>query len=465
MAIPRSIVVFILFCLVTGSIGCAAQRHIIPRYYDASNPVRHVALMPMKNDTTDVDGPNVVRKKMAAMLEERAYLVKNVKETDQLLRDLMGINLGGQLDMTTAQKIGEVLGVEGVLYGNLMDFDETTTGVYNARKVRATFKLVNTVTGQTTWTGKLGVKSEVRMSGRSGAAASAVARGSDARDKEVPWVLIDSTVMNESNIGKAAAINLGAKLFTQAVGIHLDHESTELARRVTQNLPWGPGSESIAIRPAPAASPAPKVRTPQGAAMEPPSFGYLDYGKRDFSAVMISTTQDKNRGESHRMEIPLAKSGDKMRMDMDMSAMAQGADMPSAMSKMTMLRRGDQKLSYTLYPNAKKFMKRAEQSPGKRGDTLKIEKVRVGSEVIDKHPSDKYKVTITTSDGMAQEGYIWNARDLDNMTIRSEIENNDMRTTTEFRNIVLATPPAALFEVPTDYTETQSIMDVMMNTQ
>ena len=148
------------------------------------------------------------------------------------------------------------------------------------------------------------------------------------------------------------------------------------------------------------------------------------------------------------MEIPLARAGDKMRMDMDMSTMAQGAAMPSAMSKMTMLQRGDQKLSYTLYPNAKKFMKRAEQAPGKRGNAPKVEKVKVGSEVIDKHPSDKYKVTITSSDGLVQEGYIWNARDLDKMTIRSEIENNEMRTTTEFKNIVLETPPAALFEVP-----------------
>ena len=203
-------------------------------------------------------------KKWRPCLEERAYLVKDIKETDQLLRDRMGINLGGQLDMTTAQKIGEVLGVDGVLYGDLMDFDETTTGVYNVRKVRATFKLVNTMTGQDTWTGKLGVKSEVRMSGRTGAAASVVARGSDARDKEVPWVLLDSTVMNESNIGKAAAINLGAKLFTQAVGMHLDYESTELARRVTQNLPWGPGPESISVRSAPTAPPSPKVRTPRG---------------------------------------------------------------------------------------------------------------------------------------------------------------------------------------------------------
>jgi len=33
-----------------------------------------------------------------------------------------GINLGGQLDLTTPQKLGETLEVEGVLYGELIDF-------------------------------------------------------------------------------------------------------------------------------------------------------------------------------------------------------------------------------------------------------------------------------------------------------------------------------------------------------
>ena len=460
----RGLAVFFLLCLVISSIGCVAPRHA-PRYFDTNNPVRKVALLPLKNDTTDVDGPELMRKKMSDMLYEHAYLVMDTKESDQVLRDRMGITLGGQLDMTTAQKLGEELGVQGVLYGTLMDFDEMTTGYYNVRKVRATFKLVNTMTGQPAWQGGLGVKSEVVMSGRTGGAATLLGRAADARDKEVPWVILDRVVTSDQNVGHSLAFNLGAKLLTKTMGIHLDHEATELARRVTKNLPWGPGPEAMAIHSPPTAPPAQKVRTPGDSAMEPPSFGYLDYGKKDFSAVMISITHDKGRNESHRMEIPLAKAGDKMRMDMDMSAMTPGAAVPSAMSKMIILQRGDQKLSYTLYPNAKKFIKRTVQASGKQGAVPKVEKVKVGSEIIDKHPSDKYRVTITSGDGMVQEGHIWNARDLDNMTIRSELENNAMRTTTEFKNIVLAPPPATLFEVPADYTETQSIMDIMMNPQ
>ena len=117
-----ALIVFIMLA------GCVPPRQV-PRYYDATNPLKRVAALPMRNDTLDVDGPNLVRKKMVAALVSRSYNVEDTKESDQVLRDQMGINLGGQLDMTTAQKLGEVLGVDGVLYGTLMDFDETTTGV------------------------------------------------------------------------------------------------------------------------------------------------------------------------------------------------------------------------------------------------------------------------------------------------------------------------------------------------
>src|SRR5271169_1649622 len=120
--------------------GCSIPRPPLP--YNSNNPLKHVAVLPMKNDTNDVDGPDVMRQKMVEALQNRSYIVKDLKETDQILRDQMGITLGGQLDLTTAQKLGEALGVQGVLYGTLMDFDETTTGVINVKKVRGKFRLV-----------------------------------------------------------------------------------------------------------------------------------------------------------------------------------------------------------------------------------------------------------------------------------------------------------------------------------
>jgi hypothetical protein len=424
-----------------------------PLPYDASNPLKRIAVLPLKNDTADVDGPDTVRRKMAEALEHRSYVVKDMKETDQILRDRMGITLGGQLDLTTAQKLGETLGVEGVLYGTLMDFDESTLGAINVKKVRGKFKLVNAMTGQTVWTRGLGVRSEMMMQSRYGAAAAIAARASDARDKEVPWVTIQTTTTGSDKLGESFAIGLGTKLISKAIGKHLDHESTELARRVTEDLPWGPGTGAPERMPAPSFA-MPEIKTP-----EPPSFGYMDWeGKRDFSAVVYSTSFDKNRKEPMTMEMPMAISGNRMRMDMDMSKTMK-SDSQSPLSKMIVLNRGEKNVSYTLYPNTQKYMVHTAKEESE--EKPRVEKSKIGREVVDKHPTDKFKVRITYKDGRVDEGFIWNAKDLDGMTIRSEVENKDYKTTTELRNIILKTPPAELFEIPDGYTEARGFMELM----
>lgn len=434
-----------------------------PQYFDANNPLKRVAVLPMKNDTDDVEGPNVVRKKMIEALAHKSYVVKDVKETDQILRDQMGINLGGQLDLTTPQKLGETLGVEGVLYGTLLDFDETTTGILNLRKVRAAFRLVNTQTGQPVWERGLGVRSETRMAGRTGSIASAASRGADSKEKDVPWITIDSIALNESNVGQAFAIGMGAKLLTKAMGIHLEHESKEMARRVTDNLPWGPGSgttNTITVA-------TPKVSLPKPKMAEPPSFGYADYGKKDFSAVIVSSTVNKSSKETFNFTIPFAKAGERVRMDMDMSKMTKGNEgMPSSLSKISTLHLGDKKIGYTIYPNAKKYMLHKETEKGSSSfEKPHVEKTKAGTETVDGHPTDKYKVKIIYKNGTVDEGYIWNARDLDEMTIKSDVENKDARVTMDLKNIVLKKPSPSLFEIPADYIEAQGFMDLLMESK
>jgi hypothetical protein len=427
-------------------------------HYDATNPLKRVAVLPLKNDTNDVDGPEVLRAKMVEALEHRSYVVKDLKETDQILRDRMGITLGGQLDLTTAQKLGEELGVEGVLYGTLIDFDETTLGAINVKKVRGKFRLVNTATGQPMWARGLGVRSEMRMSGNAGAAAALVSRATEDRHKDAPWVTIESTTTGSDNLGKSFAIGLGTKLLSKAVGKHLNHESTELARRVTDNLPWGPGSGG-APAPSMPPPPPPRIAMPEIKTPEPPSFGYMDWeGKRDFSAVIFSTSLDKSRNEPFTMQIPLAIAGRKVRMEMDMSRMMQG-DTKSPMSRMIVIERGDRKTGYTLYPNTQRYLVHPESQAVDERPV--VEKTMVGHEVIDRHPTDKFKVKIIYKEGRMEEGFIWNARDLGGMTIKSEVENKDFKITTELKNIVLKTPPPPLFEIPAGYTEARGFMDVM----
>jgi hypothetical protein len=450
---------FFLLVVLTSVIGGCAIPHM-PLPTDPSNPLKRVAVLPMKNDTNDVDGPDVVRQKMAEALTKRSYMVMDVKESDQILRDRMGINLGGQLELTTPQKLGETLGVEGVLYGTLMDFDEITTGLYNAKKVRGTFKLVNTVTGQPIWERGLGVKKEQGTSGLASGLVKLGARAADARDKDAPWVLLQSTTTNQST-RDSLIMGLGTKLLSKAIGIHLEAESKELARLVTDNLGWGPGTG--------AAAPAVlKIAMPEIKAPAPPSFGYMDWeGKKDFYAVVHSVSLNKADNKSWVFDAPLWITGQKMKMEMDMTKMMQASGAQNAeqspMSKMTMLSRGDKKMSYTLYPNVQKFM--VHTAAEQQDEKPKVEKTKVGSETIDGHPCDKYKVTITYKSEKPQEGFIWNARDLGGMTIRSEVENKDFKMTTDLKNIVLKSSPASVFEIPQGYTESKDFMEIMMSAQ
>jgi hypothetical protein len=447
----KVITYYIMLGALIASVGCTVPHPTLPT--DPSNPLKRVAVLPLKNDTADVDGPALVRKKMMQALERHSYVVKDPKETDQLLRDQMGITLGGQLDLTTPQKIGETLGVEGVLYGTLMDFDETTTGIINVRKVRGKFKLVNTLTGQVMWERGLGVRSEMMMLGKGGVAGAIVARAADARDKEVPWVTVQSTTTGSDKLGESFAVGLGTKLLTKAFGIHLDYESTELAKRVTDNLPWGPGAFAAS------SSPVPKFAVPEIRAPEPPSFAYMEWeGKRDFSAVVFSTTVDKKRNEPFTMEFPIAIAGNKMRMDMDLSRMVNG-DAQSPISNMIVIERGDKKEGYTLYPDAQRYVIHTEKD--RKDEKPTIEKTKLGSEMIGKYRTDKYKVKIIYKDGTIEEGFVWNARDLKGMTIKSEVENNNYRITTELRNIVLKTPSVSLFEIPEGFAEAKSFMEII----
>jgi len=429
---------------------------------DPGNPIKRLAVLPFKNDTTDVEAPNYVRERLIPALESRLYNVVPVEETDMILREQLGITLGGQLEMATVEKLKEVLQVEGLLYGTIMDFGEVTTGLVNVRKVRGKFEIIDTNTQTVFWQNGIGVRSVDTSGGAMGSIAGA-ATASGGREEEVPWVNIEMESSHKSVLEGFAA-GLTQKLVEKAVGVHLQHETDEMIWRIVQNLPQGPGKRFSAVE-AVAAVPAVKMDLPKMQMPSPPSFGYMDYGDRDFSAVMVSTTVNKAQQQRITFEMPLAKAGDKFRVEMDYGKMTGAENMPPGIRNMIMIHRGDQKKTYSLYPNKKKYVVSEETDEGYYDgyeDKPDMKKTFVGNEVIDGHPTEKYKISVSYEDEGVQEGYIWNATDLDNMTIKSEIENPNAKVTTLLKNVKLATPAADLFEIPGDFTETDNFMELIM---
>lgn len=197
--------IYILLAVIFTGLSCAH----VPRN-DPANPIRTVAVLPMVNNTSDMDGPELVRKGFYKLVRNRYYEAMGIPQIDEILRDRMGITLGGQLGLTNAQKLGEELGVDGVVFGELLDFNYTITGFYNSKVVRAKFKLVSTKTGNTVWEKEEKVqKSELSFSSK--------------------------------NALESFKENLGSKMFSKIVRISpLQDETNELIYRFYYSFPPGP---------------------------------------------------------------------------------------------------------------------------------------------------------------------------------------------------------------------------------
>ncbi len=448
-------VLLMLFLVLVFLAGCTGMPALGPRG-DHTNPIKRLAMLPLKNDTSDVDAPAFVREKLAAAMQKRLYNVQPLEETDRILRDQLGITLGGQLDLATTAQLREALQVEGLLYGTLMNFEETTTGLVNVRKVRGKFHIIDTNTLSVFWKNGIGIKSQDTSGGTVGNLTGAVAMAGSA-DKEVPWVVIESSSSNQSVLD-GLAMGLGKKLLSKAVGMHLARETNEMIWRLVQNLPWGAGDTVGPVLTAAATMPIgmPNIKMPP-----PPAIGHMNYGDRDFKAVMVSSTLDKSQGKEFSFKMPIAKAGEKFRMEMDYTKMSGAQGMPPAMSSVVMIHRGDEKRTYSLYTNKKKYMVSDETDEGYY-EKPDVTKTFVANETIDGHPTKKYRITISYQGQEKQEGFIWDATDLDDMTIRSEIENETVKMTSTLTGIVMGAPPAAFFEVPGDYTETSNFLEIVM---
>ncbi len=130
-------------------------------------PPRRVAVLPMDNHTNDLNGPDVVRYWFDQRLrEKKGYQTVSLDEIDEKLKEI-GINDGGQLAAVPLPKLAALFSADAVIYGDLLNFDYQTTGFLNIRKVKASFKMVESKTGDTLWQAEgLGANSEGGISSK-----------------------------------------------------------------------------------------------------------------------------------------------------------------------------------------------------------------------------------------------------------------------------------------------------------
>ena len=127
--------------------GCSASKvYVAPEYVSSGK----VAVLPMDNESNDLDGPAFIRTLILQGLARRGFRVLPPQQIDEQLK-VQGFTDGGQLRATTPQKIGEWTGADTLLYSTLEDFDYINIGFYAQRRVKIFSRLVDAKTGTKLW--------------------------------------------------------------------------------------------------------------------------------------------------------------------------------------------------------------------------------------------------------------------------------------------------------------------------
>jgi hypothetical protein len=115
-------------------------------YVSAGN----VAVLPISNESNDLDGPPFIRKLLQEGLMARGFAVMPLGPIDEQLK-AQGFTDGGQLHAATPQKIGEWIGADSLFYSTIENFDYINVGFYTQRRVKIKARLVDAKTGERLW--------------------------------------------------------------------------------------------------------------------------------------------------------------------------------------------------------------------------------------------------------------------------------------------------------------------------
>jgi len=158
------------------------------------------------------------------------------------------------------------------------------------------------------------------------------------------------------------------------------------------------------------------------------------------------------------MEMPMAKMGTKSRIE---NPMMNGV--------VTISEAGSGKVIMMSTVNKTYFeQEKQEQAPEMDDPAVTVEKTKIGSETLDGHPCVKYDIVMYKKDKPEEKyrGRIWEADDLGGLAIRHEMDVPEGtpgggKMIMELKEIKLGAATAAMFEVPADYRNVESTMELM----
>lgn len=194
-----------------------------------------------------------------------------------------------------------------------------------------------------------------------------------------------------------------------------------------------------------------------------------------FTAKADMRVLDQADKETVSMVMGFALLEGKARMEIDMAQMKsalipQGAAAQMkqmGMDRITMIALPEKKAMYLIYPGLQAYvdMPMPEEEAAAANKDFKVDKTAVGEETIDGHACVKSNVTLTDDKGKKFEAVVWEATDLKNFPVQTQMKDKENNIIMRYRDIQFAAPDAKQFDAPTGYTkytDIQQLMQVVM---
>lgn len=152
LGIRKSVMGLIAVAAFMGSTACAGPVGVTADYWNESAPTT-VAVLPVMNETTDLDGPIKFRELMEAKLAAKGYTVLPREKVDEILINNFDVDpeQGGQIMSADPVELIKELGVDAVVYGTVVDWNKRLLYAYNEIKVTGRFEML-TRDGAQLWT-------------------------------------------------------------------------------------------------------------------------------------------------------------------------------------------------------------------------------------------------------------------------------------------------------------------------
>ena len=141
----------IFFLIIFGISGCASgvSHTIIPDYNQRG--IRLVALAPVDNRTNDGAAAKLLRKTILDALYFKGYPRIPLDMIDDTLTVERGKKARAGADDISPTVIGQVLGVDAVMYARLLEWNTSFISVYAPTTVSVALELKDAKTGMTLW--------------------------------------------------------------------------------------------------------------------------------------------------------------------------------------------------------------------------------------------------------------------------------------------------------------------------